>query len=183
MYNILLDIAKSSVQHGLVHAARLPVKPTDYPTPLHTPGIIFTCILQANIIVGCMGVTKELPLYLAASDSAYRAAFQDNRFPPLVESRLNKCSIQIYHLLNPKKYTNLSEKYFDSVISTNSSVLVGYENKYAYLLHSMQANYRDKKDFLNAVITKAGIPNSVPYTSMEITVFDTVCSNLEKFNE
>lgn len=80
----LLDVARASIRAGLEGAGPLHPALQAYAPPLHAPRAVFTTLERHGKLRGCIGTTEAAaPLVAAVADSAFKAAFEDPRFPPL----------------------------------------------------------------------------------------------------
>lgn len=81
---ILLDVARSSIQHGLNQGQALLVNPEAYPENLRLLRATFVTLEIEGQLRGCIGALAAYqPLVQDVATHAYAAAFEDPRFPEL----------------------------------------------------------------------------------------------------
>jgi AmmeMemoRadiSam system protein A len=92
----VLDLAKSSIQHGLQTGKPLKVDLADFPPELTIKRATFVTLLIQHQLRGCIGVLDAVrPLIEDITENAYCAAFKDPRFPLLENSELNHLKIHL----------------------------------------------------------------------------------------
>ncbi|CAA9892737.1 Protein MTH_857 [Candidatus Methylobacter favarea] len=92
----LLDLAKSSIQHGLQKGKPLKVDLADFPPQLTIKRATFVTLLLHDQLRGCIGTLDAVrPLIEDIAENAYSAAFQDPRFPQLKENELDHLKIHL----------------------------------------------------------------------------------------
>jgi AmmeMemoRadiSam system protein A len=97
----LLQVARSSVAHGLREGRALPVAIEDCEPGLRERGACFVTLRRGATLRGCTGSLKAVdPLVVDVANNAYRSAFRDPRFPPLESAELAGLSFHI-SILNP----------------------------------------------------------------------------------
>jgi AmmeMemoRadiSam system protein A len=93
--NLLLKIARESIEHFLTTGKK--VKP-EIPEAdiLKNELAVFVTLKLAGNLRGCIGhMEAREPLYLAVSNMAYAAAFEDPRFTPVTAAELDSIVIEI----------------------------------------------------------------------------------------
>jgi len=81
---LLLALAKASIQHGLQTGSALKIDLADYPVELQELRATFVTLNLQHELRGCIGVLEAFrPLAEDVAENAYSAAFRDARFPPL----------------------------------------------------------------------------------------------------
>jgi len=96
---ILLQLAREAIaeRFGIVSAA---VQQADW---LGKSGATFITLKEGGRLRGCIGsLEARRPLLDDICHNAVAAAFRDSRFPPLVESELNKIGVEISVLSEAK---------------------------------------------------------------------------------
>ncbi|MFP5383868.1 MAG: AMMECR1 domain-containing protein, partial [Gammaproteobacteria bacterium] len=79
----LLDVARASIHHGLLHGRALPVTPGDYAPALQATAATFATLQIDGALRGCIGTLEaHRPLVSDVAANAWAAAFRDSRFPP-----------------------------------------------------------------------------------------------------
>ncbi len=98
---ILLAVARASVDHG-VRAGRPPaIDPEDYAPELRTPGASFVTLRIEGALRGCTGSLEAVdPLVVDVANNAHRSAFGDPRFPPLEGAEVSRLDFHL-SILSP----------------------------------------------------------------------------------
>ena len=177
--NILLDIARSSIQHGLDHGKALKVHTADYPDELQAQRACFVTLQIAGELRGCIGHLQAMqPLIDDVAENAWAAAFQDPRFAPLSQTEFPRLEIHISILSPPQAMTFTSQQDLLAQIRPGIDGLI-LEDDYrrGTFLPSVWESLPDAQDFLAHLKLKAGLPASYwsdnirvsRYTSESIT--------------
>jgi AmmeMemoRadiSam system protein A len=97
----LLEVARTSIEHGLRHGRPQDIEPRRYPPALCETRAVFVTLRRNGELRGCTGsLEAALPLVAAVARSAFRSAFEDPRFPPLGARELPALELQI-SILSP----------------------------------------------------------------------------------
>ena len=92
----LIKLAALSVEHGLDHAAPLPVKATEQPPELRANGACFVTLKRDGRLRGCIGSSVAYrPLAADAVVNGFSAAFKDKRFPAVTVDELAAIDLSI----------------------------------------------------------------------------------------
>ena len=103
---ILLQLARDSIAHGLRHGRALPVDILNYPEALRVPRATFVTLHEDGELRGCIGTLEaHQPLVKDIADNAFSAAFRDPRFVPLRAGELPRLDIHISVLSPPVPLT------------------------------------------------------------------------------
>jgi AmmeMemoRadiSam system protein A len=106
----LLDLARSSIRHGLSHHRPQPVEPLDFPAALRAPRAAFVTLSRDGQLRGCIGHLEACQaLAQDVAENAFSAAFRDPRFPPLRADELAGLEIHISVLSPPEPLPVTSE--------------------------------------------------------------------------
>ena len=98
----LLRLARSSIEHGLVHEEPLPVDCDALPPTLTELAATFTTLRIDGNLRGCCGVLEAVrPLATDVAHSAFQAAFRDIRFTPVREAELDAIRLEVSVLSAP----------------------------------------------------------------------------------
>jgi AmmeMemoRadiSam system protein A len=98
---LLLDVARQSIEWRLRTGQLLTVDPDAYPPELRELRATFVTLRRAGELRGCVGgLVASRSLVDDVARSAFRAAFCDDRFPPLQASELDLLEIHI-SILSP----------------------------------------------------------------------------------
>jgi len=112
---------------------------------------------------GCIGFPyPTLPLGKAVIEAAKLAAFEDTRFPPLVENEIDKITIEISALTKPKQIETSEKKSKTDIISEievgKDGLIVEYSGYSGLLLPQVATEEKwDAEHFLEQTCIKAGI--------------------------
>ena len=97
----LLDIARTSIRHGLQYDQPLSVNVKDYAEALQQHGACFVTLTINEQLRGCIGTLEAYrPLVEDLAANAFAAAFRDPRFAPLNEHEYPQLEYHI-SVLNP----------------------------------------------------------------------------------
>jgi AmmeMemoRadiSam system protein A len=98
---VLLDVARGSIEHGVRHGRPLPVEPERHAPALREPRATFVTLERGGELRGCTGSLEPIgPLVEAVAQCAFRSAFRDPRFPPLEAAELPGLELHI-SILSP----------------------------------------------------------------------------------
>ena len=107
---LLLEIARNSIQHGLRFGSPLNIIGSDYHGTLCDPGAAFVTLEKQQRLRGCIGSVEAFrPLMEDVAHNAWHAAFEDPRFPPLEEGEFQQILLDISVLTVPEKLDIRSE--------------------------------------------------------------------------
>ena len=99
---ILLDVARTSIGHGLAHGKPYEADPQQFDGVLTEPRASFVTLRIDGQLRGCIGrLEPDAPLICGVARNAFAAAFQDPRFSPLTEPESRHVSIHISVLTVP----------------------------------------------------------------------------------
>jgi AmmeMemoRadiSam system protein A len=97
----LVGLARSSIEHGLVHGRALAVEPAAHEPALREPAASFVTLELRSALRGCIGTLEaHRPLAVDVAENAFAAAFRDPRFAPLARLELADLEIHVA-LLSP----------------------------------------------------------------------------------
>ncbi len=107
----LLDLAKSSIQHGLQTGRPLKVNLADFPAELKEHRATFVTLQKRHQLRGCIGVLEAIrPLAEDIAENAFLAAFKDPRFPPLADYENDELEIHLSILTPAEPVSFMSEQ-------------------------------------------------------------------------
>lgn len=124
---------------------------------------------------GCIGYTEtEIKLSESVQKVAYSAANEDTRFLPVKEEELDNLLVEISILLKPEPVSVED-------IKTNDGVIIKKGTISALFLPQVWKHLPDKKDFLDALCSKAGMfPGCWKEEGTEILRFGVTAFKEEK---
>ncbi len=107
---ILLDVARTSIGHGLAHGKPYAADPGQFAGVLAEPRASFVTLKIDGQLRGCIGrLEPDGPLVCGVARNAYAAAFGDPRFDPLTEPESWRVRIHISVLTVPVPMTFADE--------------------------------------------------------------------------
>ena len=170
-----LQVARQSIKHGLEVGGALEVNTSHYSSNLQQNFASFVTLYKKGALRGCIGALQaNQPLINDISEHAYAAAFQDPRFPALVNDEYDQLEIKISVLGKPEKVSFISEEDLLQQIRPNIDGLIlehGYNR--GTFLPSVWEQLPDKKDFLNHLKVKAGFTFDWWDDAVKISCYET----------
>jgi AmmeMemoRadiSam system protein A len=157
---ILLDLAKDSIRHGLQSGTPLKINPADFPPELLLPRATFVTLHKHRQLRGCIGMLKAVrPLAEDIAENAFAAAFRDYRFPPLSADEFDQLEIHLSILTPPEPIAFTSEEDLLAQLRPGEDGLIIEEDgRRGTFLPSVWENLPDPKQFLRHLKQKAGLP-------------------------
>lgn len=174
---LLLDIASASIRHGLAHGWPLPVDLEGVPPAVLDPRPVFVTLERRGVVRGCVGrLHSPNPLIRDVADSAYNAAFQDSRFPPLEEPELDGLSLQISVLEPPRPLPFRTEAdLLAKLVPGRDGLIIQAGRAMALFLPAVWESLPDPAQFLRHLKLKAGLPAAGLPPDLEALRFGTEC--------
>ncbi|MCK9396305.1 MAG: AmmeMemoRadiSam system protein A [Methylobacter sp.] len=167
----LLDLAKTSIVHGLQAGRPLTINLDDYPPELTEPRATFVTLQTNDQLRGCIGMLEAVrPLVEDIAENAFSAAFKDPRFPPLDASELSDLEIHLSILTPAEPVLFSSEQDLVSQLQPGIDGLILQEGyRRGTFLPSVWESLPEPKQFLRHLKQKAGLPPD--YWSDNIRIF------------
>ncbi len=155
----LLDVARTSVEHGLQHGKQLRVEPRDYPAPLREERACFVTLNRLGRLRGCIGTLEaKRPLIEDLAANAYKSAFQDPRFAPLARNELDDLEIEVSVLTAAQPMNVQSEAELISALTPGVDGLVIDDGRHrATFLPKVWEDLKRPEEFLEHLWAKAGL--------------------------
>ena len=172
---VCLQIARDSIRHGLNHGSQLKVKSQDYSHDLQQQLASFVTLQINGQLRGCIGALEAYqPLIEDIAEHAFAAAFHDPRFPALSEDEFEQLEFEISVLGKPQRMSFESEEDLLQQIQENVDGLI-LESDYhrGTFLPSVWEQLPDKKEFLNHLKMKAGLPVEWWDNAVKISRYET----------
>lgn len=168
---ILRDIARESIRHGIQYGTALPVSEDRYDETLQTPRATFVTLHLHGQLRGCIGTLEAWrPLVRDVSDNAFAAAFRDPRFPPLQQDEFSALDVHISILTPPQAMQFSSEDDLLHQIEPGRDGLVLEESHFrGTFLPSVWESLPEKVDFLRHLKRKAGLPEDYWSDSLKVS--------------
>lgn len=167
---ILRDIARESIRHGLQYGSALPVSEQRYEQALQTPRATFVTLHLHGQLRGCIGTLEAWrPLVRDVADNAFAAAFRDPRFSPLQESEFSQLEMHISVLTPPRPMSFTSEQdLIDQLVPGRDGLVLEQGHNRGTFLPAVWESLPEPRDFLCQLKRKAGLPEN--YWSDELRV-------------
>jgi len=186
-YNYLYSLARSSIDHGLLHAAALYLNPKFIDPIYLTEESTYVSLSINNKNIGCIGnaLNKEF-FYNSILKNAFKAAFDDDRFAPLNKNSFTKTQIQIHHLLSEGERKLRVNSLYEllPLINKNDSLQLLYGNKKPLMLSFVQRNFKSLTDYILATMDKGSIPKTANvWSNIEIRLIPTFIAEKHKLSE
>ena len=158
----LHDIAYDSIKSGLSRGKAMDVDLTKLDAALKTKRATFVTLHKHGQLRGCIGMLEPIrPLAEDVAHNAFAAAFSDHRFSPLEENELEQLDIHISILGTPEKMIFDSEDDLLTQIRPDIDGLIMEEGqRRGTFLPSVWESLQDKKEFLNHLKMKSGLPGN-----------------------
>ncbi|MCG8668896.1 MAG: AmmeMemoRadiSam system protein A [Pseudomonadales bacterium] len=158
--NQLLEIAEASVQSGVSSGRPIHIVLSEYDAKLSSERASFVTLHLAGQLRGCIGSLQAYrPLAQDVADNAFAAAFRDPRFPPVSAGEAAQLHFHISVLSETSPMSFKDEQDLLSQIRPEIDGLVledGFNR--GTFLPSVWEQLPDKRDFLNQLKRKAGLP-------------------------
>ena len=158
----LIDIARHSIEHGLVHGVPMPVDSGAYQGVLSVKGACFVTLLLAKQLRGCIGsLEARRPLVEDCAENAFAAAFRDPRFAPITVDEFRRVELHISVLSVPQPFAVSSEQDLLARLEPNRDGLILCEGRHrATFLPSVWSQLPDPAAFVSQLKRKAGLSTS-----------------------
>ncbi len=160
----LLEVARRSIEHGLVEHQPLAVDPADFPPPLRAERASFVTLSREGRLRGCIGALEaRVPLVRDVAQHAYGAAFQDPRFQPVQPHELGDLDIHISILTpnEPLVFTDEADL-LAQLRPGRDGLIIAKGPRRATFLPSVWESLPDPHGFLAHLKLKAGISDADP---------------------
>ena len=166
----LLDLAKSSIQHGLQTGRPLKINLTDFPAELTERRATFVTLHKHHQLRGCIGMLEAVrPLAEDIAENAFLAAFRDPRFPPLAADEFDKLDIHLSILTPAEPVSFTSEQELITQLQPGIDGLILEEGRRrGTFLPSVWEQLPEPQQFLRHLKQKAGL--SPDYWSENIRI-------------
>lgn len=156
----LLDIARTSIRHGLGGDPALTVNLADYSASLRVLRATFVTLEISGQLRGCIGtLTAYQPLVQDVAAHAFAAAFEDPRFPRLRPDEFSQLDIHISVLSPPEPlHFETEEELLTQLRPGVDGVILQFDHYRATFLPAVWENLPDPYIFLAQLKLKAGLP-------------------------
>lgn len=157
---LLLEIARRSLEEALRHGRMYELKLDTLPPRLREKGASFVTLTQDGELRGCIGSAHaHQPLALDVRDNAVKAALADPRFPPMRAEELERTEIEVSVLTPLQRLEYRSpEELLAQIVPGRHGLLLVRGGRRALLLPQVWEKVTDKVTFLEHLALKAGLP-------------------------
>lgn len=156
----LLRLAARSIRHGLAQGAPLRPEPADWPQELREAGACFVTLKRAGRLRGCIGSPVAWrPLVEDVAENAYKAAFNDGRFFPLVVGEVDADLDLSLSLLTPPETFRFSSEadLIARLVPGRDGLILQDGDHRGLFLPSVWEELPDPTQFLIQLKRKAGL--------------------------
>ncbi len=138
----------------------LNLKVENCPRALETRLASFVTILEGGILRGCIGsIVPHQPLVVDVCQNAINAAFKDPRFTPVQANEFEKLQFSISLLTRPEQISFENEEDLLNKLQPEiDGLIIRDAGRQAVYLPEVWKQIPDKKEFLNSLKQKAGLP-------------------------
>jgi AmmeMemoRadiSam system protein A len=167
----LLDLAKSSIQHGLQTGRPLKINLADFPSELTEHRATFVTLQKHHQLRGCIGMLEAVrPLAEDIAENAFLAAFKDPRFPPLADDEFGELAIHLSILTPAEPVSFTSEQNLITQLQPGIDGLILEEGRRrGTFLPSVWEQLPEPEEFLRHLKQKAGL--AADYWSENIRIY------------
>ncbi len=155
----LKNIARQSIQHGLLYNQPLAVNPEEFAEILQADAASFVTLNLDHQLRGCIGTLQAYqPLVTDVAQHAYDAAFKDPRFAPVSESEAPLLDIHISILTQaePMSFTDEADLLKQLKPGVDGLILEDDYHKGTFL-PSVWEQLPEPENFLKNLKRKAGL--------------------------
>ena len=155
----LLEIARTSIRHGLEHRKPLHIDPLGQPAEFLEKRATFVTLQIHGHLRGCIGMLEAVrSLVVDVADNAFAAAFEDPRFPALEPWEFDRLHIHISILSPPVPLPCVDEADLLRQLRPGMDGLIIHDGRRrATFLPSVWEELRDPREFLLHLKMKAGM--------------------------
>ena len=157
---ILLQLAKNSIRHGLESGEMLELNAEDFEGSLQQPRASFVTLRINAALRGCMG-SLEATVALAAdvTQNAFKSAFKDPRFPPLTSAEVVSLHMDIAVLTSAEPIECDSEKELVQQLRPGvDGVTLMEGTQRSTLIPAAWSHFTSNKQLVQQLKIKAGLP-------------------------
>ncbi|WP_024851565.1 AmmeMemoRadiSam system protein A [Hydrogenovibrio kuenenii] len=156
--NEVFSLVKQTILYGL--SGEPPLEVTSDDEALNQPGACFVTLTLNKQLRGCIGsLQAHEPLIQDIANNAFKAAFQDPRFPPLTEDESEELDIEISILTTPEPMMGCESKQalLEQLVPFEDGLVLSDERHRATYLPSVWKQLPDKEAFVDSLMLKAGM--------------------------
>lgn len=169
----LLQLARSSVEHGLTHGKALTIDPSKFSLHLQESGAAFVTLEKRKQLRGCIGsVEAYRPLVADIAENAWNAAFRDPRFSPVTRLEFFQLHFEISILTRPQAMEFASEEDLKQQLVPGKDGLIirdGYQR--GLFLPAVWGKLPEIDNFFSHLKQKAGLPSDYWSETLQVERF------------
>ena len=172
---ILLDLAKASIEQGLITSKPISPKLSNFPAKLTEHRATFITLEKNQQLRGCIGMLQATRSLLEdVANNAYSAAFKDPRFPALEKQELEHIEIHISILSAPEPLYFSSEQDLLAQLHPGIDGLILEEgSKRGTFLPTVWQSLPEPEKFLAHLKQKAGFSENYWSDTLKIQRYTT----------
>jgi len=157
----LLEVAWSSIHHGLRYGVPLEVQPWQFEATLCELRATFVTLRIGEQLRGCTGTLEAVrPLVADVAHNAFGSAFRDSRFAPVGSEELRDLDLHISILDAPERLSVVSEEELLRVLRPRRDGLILEEGvRRATFLPAVWEQLPAPREFVEHLKEKAGLPS------------------------
>ena len=147
-----------------------------YPQVFDELGASFVTLEKDGDLRGCIGsIIAHRPLINDLIENTKNAAFKDSRFNPVTAEEYQQLKINVSLLSAPRKISfNGEEDLLNQIVPNVDGIIIRDGDKQAVYLPSVWEVLSDKREFLNTLKVKAGLPQDYFSNTFEAYRFETI---------
>jgi AmmeMemoRadiSam system protein A len=172
---LLLEIAHGSIESGLRHKRPLAVDCSEFAAELQLVRATFASLHLEGQLRGCIGTLEaDLPLVVSVAENAFKAAFDDPRFPPLERHELPGIEIDI-SILTPLEAVEIHSEE-DLVAKLRPGIdglLLRDGSSQGTFLPAVWDGLPEPRQFVRELKRKAGLPLDYWSSTLEVWRYTT----------
>jgi len=170
---VLLQLARDSVEHGLLQGKPLEVNLQEFDSHLQEPGAAFVTLEKRSELRGCIGsVEAHRPLVEDIAENAWAAAFRDPRFSPVTRIEFFQLHFEISVLTSPQPMQFESEDDLkQQIVAGKDGLLIREGVQRGLFLPAVWGKLPDVDSFLSHLKQKAGLSSNYWSDRIEINRF------------
>jgi AmmeMemoRadiSam system protein B/AmmeMemoRadiSam system protein A len=171
----LLDVARRSIEWGAASSGPLPVETETYPPALREVRSTFVTLKLDGELRGCIGSLEAArPLVSDVARSAYKAAYEDPRFPPVSAEERGRLEIHVSVLEPSKPMSFKSEGDLLAQLRPGVDGLILREGgSQATFLPDVWESLPEPRDFVAQLKKKAGLAADYWSPTVEVDRYTT----------
>jgi AmmeMemoRadiSam system protein A len=171
----IIKSARQSIIEGFTHQRPCIPDPQNSPEPLLEKGACFVTLSLNQQLRGCIGsLEAHKPLAVDIANNAFAAAFSDPRFPPLNRYEVDHVDIEVSILSTQEAIDFKDEEDLLRQIQPGvDGLVIEDQGKRGTFLPTVWESLPEKKDFLNHLKLKAGLPENHWSDSIKVYRYTT----------